>query len=93
MKRIIPLLVICLVVLCFFSSCGMFETTNVEGTWTVDFTDEVGYHKYEYYTFSLVFSGNEVQIIKKQYEQPGRKNLIATEATEVMPYTVEKAES
>lgn len=90
MKKIIPLLVICLAVLCFFSSCGMFETTNVEGTWTVDFTDEVGYNKYEYYTFSLVFSGNEVQIIKKQYEQPGRKNLIATEATERMPYTVEK---
>ena len=39
----------------------MFETIPVEGTWTVDFTDEVGYHKYEYYTFSLVFSMNDAQ--------------------------------
>ena len=88
MKKLIPFLVICLAVLCFFSSCGAFETIPVEGTWKVDYTEERGTSKYDYYTLNLVFSGNEVQLIKKQYGDSARTNLLSTDATEKMPYTL-----
>ncbi|MBR6084637.1 MAG: hypothetical protein IKP61_03365 [Spirochaetales bacterium] len=91
MKRLIPLLMICLAVLCFFASCGMFETIPIEGTWTADFEREVGYNKTAYYTFKLVFSGDKAQIIKYQYGSSGHKNLVSTQATDLMTYTAGKS--
>ena len=92
MKKLIPLLILCFAVLCFFSSCGLFETFPVEGTWKYDFASpKFGhYGEYEYFTFKLVFSEDKVQIIRYQYDSPARNNLISTEATEIMPYTVGK---
>ena len=90
MKKLIPLLILCFAVLCFFSSCGMFETIPVEGTWTSDFTEEVGYNKTAYYTFKLVFSGEKVQIIKERYELSGHRNLISSDVMEAFSYKTEK---
>ena len=88
MKKCIPLLIICLAVICLFSSCGELERIMLRGTWTVDYEVERSYHKYEYFTYEVVFAGDQVQMIKKQYDSPAHKTLISTHATEAMPYTI-----
>ncbi|MBP5162614.1 MAG: hypothetical protein ILP16_06520 [Spirochaetales bacterium] len=84
MKKLIPLLVICLAVLCFFSSCGQFEELLLEGTWKFDYKEGL-----YYYTYRIVFSGDQVQFIKTRYKDSMRRFVDATDATEPFPYTIE----
>ena len=85
MKKLIPLLVICLTILCFFSSCGMLDKLVVDGTWTFDLNEGRNYN-----TYKLIFSEGQVQIIKYQYGLSGHRFLKSTDVSEPMPYTVGK---
>ena len=83
MKKLIPILVICLTVLCFFSSCKELEKLALQGTWSIDFKRGTNYYNYK-----LVFSGDEVQVIKRVYGLSGHRILKSTDVMEPMPYTV-----
>ena len=77
MKKFIPLLVLCLAVLCLFSSCDDFGKVYLEGTW-----------KLETYSciYRVVFSKDKVQIIEAERSYYGY--IQSTDAMEPMPYTV-----
>ena len=84
MKKLIPLLVICLAVLCFFTSCGELEKLFLEGTWRFDYAGGWG----NYRTYRVVFSKEQVQIIETLYMDSGHRFVKSSDATEPMPYTV-----
>ena len=85
MRKHIPILIICLAILCLFSSCAQLEKLVLEGTWTIDFKRGT-----EYCNYKLVFSGEEVQVIKRVYRLSGHRMLKSTDVMEPMPYTVGK---
>ena len=84
MKKFIPLLVICLAVLCFFTSCGELEKPFMVGTWSYDQPGEWG----NYITYRVVYSGQQIQIIKTRYMDSSRRYSRETAATEPMNCTV-----
>lgn len=85
MKKIIPLLAICLATLCFFSSCGeMVDRSIITGTWEYDY--KAGRN---YYSYRVVVSGDSIQIIKNEYGLSGHRLPISSDVTDPLPYTVE----
>ena len=84
MRKLIPLLVICLAVLCFFTSCGELEKSFMVGTWSYDQPGEWG----NYITYRVVYSGQQIQIIKTRYMDSSRRYSRETAATEPMNCTV-----
>ena len=83
MKRLVPLLIVCLSVLCFFSSCEGLEKLALVGTWKIDVNEGSSYS-----TYKIVFSEDQVQLIKTEYKDRWRRRVELTGATEPMPYTI-----
>ena len=84
MKKLIPLLVICLAVLCFFTSCGELEKPFTVGTWRFDRNGGWG----NYLTYKVLYSGQQLQVIVTRYMDSGRRYIKETAATEPMNCTV-----
>ena len=83
MKKLIPLLVICLAVLCFFTSCGELDTSIIYGTWEYDFKEGRNY-----YSYKVVVSDDRIQISKNEYGLSGHRLPISSDVAEPIPYTV-----
>ncbi|MBR5097781.1 MAG: hypothetical protein IK091_00965 [Spirochaetales bacterium] len=83
MKKFIPLLIICLAVLCLLTSCGEIEKLVLEGTWKSDYQEG-----FFYCTEKAVFSSDEVQMIKIKYKDKNRRFVWSSEAMAPMPYTI-----
>ena len=83
MKKIIPLLLICLAVLCFFTSCAELEKLFIQGTWVYDFKSGRNY-----YSYKVIISEDRIQLIKDEYGLSGHRLPISSDVSEQMPYTV-----
>ena len=84
MKKLIPLLAICLAVLCFFSSCGEVNGDIVQGTWEIDFREGR-----DYVTYKVVVSEDRIQIEKDRYRLSGHRYPISSDVSDPMPYTID----
>ena len=84
MKKFTSLLIICIAVLCFFTSCEELEKLAFIGTWKIDVDEGSCYS-----TYKVAFSETDVQIIKTEYKDRWRRRIDLSGATELMPYTID----
>ena len=85
MRKALLFAVVCLVCLFMFCSCeqkvlGLSEESGFVGTWKYEDTENV--------TYRIVFSGNEVQMIRTVYKDSGRTEVDSENGTGRMAYTV-----
>ena len=84
MKKFIPLLAICLAILCLFSSCGELWNNSIQGTWEYEYREAAT----NYVCYRVVVSEDKIQISKNTYGLSGHRLPKSSDVSELMPYTV-----